>query len=67
MNKVILTVRVLLGTGYQVVFLKKRIKSMRRKAKHDLSDKNVFAGAKLSVSVTLASFLFLCVLDYLCT
>lgn len=66
MNEVILTVRATLGAGYQVVFLK-RIKLMRREAGHDLSDKNVFAGAKLSVSITLASFLFLRVLDYLCT
>lgn len=56
MNEIILTVRATLGAGYQVVFLK-RIKLMRREARHDLSDKNVFAGAKLSVSITLASFL----------
>lgn len=66
MNEVILTARATLGAGYQVVFLK-RIKLMRREAGHDLSDKNVFASAKLSVSITLASFLFLHVLDYLCT
>lgn len=67
MDEVFLTVRTMLGAGYQVVFLKKKIKLMRRKARHDVSDKNVFAGAKLSVSVTLAGFLFLCALDYLCT
>ena len=39
MNEVILTVRAMVGAGYQVVFLKKRIKLMRRKARRDLSDK----------------------------
>lgn len=46
-----MTVRAI--TGFQVVFLKKRIKLMRRKARSDLSDENVFRGAKLSVSATL--------------
>lgn len=58
MNKVILTARAMLEVGYQVVFLEKRINFVR-KAGHDLSDKNVFAGTKLSVSVTPASFLSL--------
>lgn len=40
---------------------------MRRIARHDHSDKDLFAGAKSSLSVTLASFLFLCMLVYCCT
>lgn len=67
MNEVILTVRAMLGQTTEFVFLKKSMKLMRRKARHDPSDKNVFTGARLPVSVTLASFLILCALDYLCT
>lgn len=45
MNEVILTARAMLGAGQQIVFLKKRINFVR-KSRSDLSDKNVFAGAK---------------------
>lgn len=64
MNEVIVTVRAMLGQTIEFIFLKKSMKLMRRKARHDLSDKNVFAGEKLPVSVILAIFL---ILDYLCT
>lgn len=70
MNEVILTARAVLGAGYQIIFLEKRI-NFGRKSKHDLSDKNVFAGAKLSVSVTLLGMPgYLCnslFLQFLCT
>lgn len=40
MNEVILTARAVLGAGYQIIFLEKRI-NFGRKSKHDLSDKNL--------------------------